>query len=95
MITTTETRRSRILAGARQAAAAIAAVLVQGLGAQKKKLLPKTFELSLSRTEVRLLAAAVLPCVNFNFANIGTPDERMMLKTKLNLAMRRVLETIE
>ena len=67
----------------------------KGLGVQKKNSCRGVFTLTLSRTEVRLLSAAVLPCVNYNFTNIGTPDERMELKAKINLAMRRVLETIE
>lgn len=69
--------------------------LRMGMGVQKKNSCRGVFTLTLTRTEVRLLSAAVLPCVNYNFAHIGTPDERMELKAKLNLAMRRVLETIE
>lgn len=69
--------------------------ICKGLGVQKKNSCRGVFTLTLSRTEVRLLSAAVLPCENFNFAKIGSNVERMELKAKINLAMRRVLETME
>lgn len=74
--------------------AAVQAVF-KGESVQKKNSCRDVFTISFSRDEVRLLSAAVLPCTNGNFLQIGNLDDRAGLKQKIRLAMRLVLETIE
>jgi len=54
---------------------------------KKNPLAEKKFSLALSRSQLRLVNAAVMPCHNFNFRKIGTDKERKDLKNMITFEM--------
>ena len=87
-----ERRERRAAAGKRRISRFFGFVIGRLFGkfalAGKKQIIgDKKFSLALTRTELRLVSAAVLPCDNWNFKNTGTQIIRQNLKKTIRNKM--------